>query len=73
MHVRDTRPEDVGVDKPIYAVWEVTLRCDHACAHCGSRAARARPDELTLDDMKRVAHDLARMGTREVTLIGGEA
>lgn len=73
MHVREPRPDDVGVDRPIYAVWEITLRCDHACAHCGSRAARARPDELTFDEMKRVADDLARLGTREVTLIGGEA
>jgi len=23
--------------RPIYAVWETTLRCDLACAHCGSR------------------------------------
>ena len=32
--------------RPIYAVWEITLRCDLACRHCGSRAGRARPDEL---------------------------
>src|ERR1700712_2023802 len=39
------RPVD-GV-RPIYAVWEVTLACDLACRHCGSRAGRARPDELS--------------------------
>ncbi len=33
--------------RPIYAVWEITLRCDLACRHCGSRAGRERPDELT--------------------------
>jgi hypothetical protein len=33
--------------RPVYAVWEVTLACDLACRHCGSRAGRARPDELT--------------------------
>ena len=43
--VRDIRPEEVGQPSPVYAVWEITLRCDHACAHCGSRAAKARPDE----------------------------
>jgi MoaA/NifB/PqqE/SkfB family radical SAM enzyme len=33
--------------RPIYAVWELTLRCDLACQHCGSRAGHARPDELS--------------------------
>jgi radical SAM protein with 4Fe4S-binding SPASM domain len=60
-------------DKPIYAVWELTMRCDHACAHCGSRAGKARPRELELDEMIEVADALARLGCREVTLIGGEA
>ena len=31
---------------PRYVVWELTLACDQRCAHCGSRAAEARPDEL---------------------------
>jgi radical SAM protein with 4Fe4S-binding SPASM domain len=69
--VRAVRPSDEG--KPIYAVWEITLRCDHACDHCGSRAARARPDELTTAEMFDIAERLIGMGTREVTLIGGEA
>jgi len=60
-------------DKPIYAVWELTMRCDHACAHCGSRAGKPRPRELALDEMIDVADSLARLGCREVTLIGGEA
>ena len=58
---------------PIYAVWEITLRCDHACAHCGSRAVKARPDELDRDELLDVADQLVRLGFREVTLIGGEA
>jgi hypothetical protein len=33
--------------KPTYVVWEITLACDLACGHCGSRAGRARPDELS--------------------------
>ena len=32
--------------RPIYVVWELTLACDHACAHCGSRAGKAREREL---------------------------
>jgi radical SAM protein with 4Fe4S-binding SPASM domain len=70
--VRAVDPEkDLG--KPIYAVWEITLRCDHACDHCGSRAVKARPDELSTDEMFDVADRLVAMGSREVTLIGGEA
>ncbi len=58
---------------PAYVVWELTLRCDHACTHCGSRASAARPDELTTEEALDLARQLADMGTREVVLIGGEA
>jgi len=54
-------------------VWELTLRCDLACKHCGSRAGRARPDELSLDEALRLVDELADLGLHEVTLIGGEA
>jgi len=49
------------------------MRCDHACAHCGSRAARPRPDELATSELFEVAAALIGLGTREVTFIGGEA
>lgn len=57
----------------VYVVWELTLRCDHACHHCGSRAARARDDELSTGEALEVVAQLAAMGAREITLIGGEA
>lgn len=60
-------------DTPRYVVWELTTLCDHACGHCGSRAATARDDELQLDELLAVAEQLARLKTREITLIGGEA
>src|SRR6185295_3992787 len=68
-------PESRAVDevRPIYAVWEITLRCDLACVHCGSRAGRARPDELTTAECLDFVDQMADMGVREVTLIGGEA
>ena len=59
--------------RPIYVVWELTLACDHACAHCGSRAGKARERELNLEEALRVVDQLADAGTREVVLIGGEA
>lgn len=58
---------------PAYVVWELTLRCDHACSHCGSRAGVARDTELSTDEALDVVEQLAAMRTREVVLIGGEA
>lgn len=58
---------------PVHAVWEITLACDLKCHHCGSRAGPRRQDELTTEECLDLVRQLARMGTREVTLIGGEA
>jgi radical SAM protein with 4Fe4S-binding SPASM domain len=69
-------PEVRAVDResrPIYAVWEVTLRCDLACRHCGSRAGKARPHELTTAEALDLVRQLAELGVKEVSLIGGEA
>lgn len=59
--------------RPIYCVWEVTLACDLACRHCGSRAGKARPDELSTEEALDLAQQLVDLGIKEVTLIGGEA
>lgn len=59
--------------RPIYAVWEITLACDLACRHCGSRAGHARPDELSTAECLDVVRQLSELGVHEVTLIGGEA
>ena len=68
----EARPKDQAT-RPLYAVWEVTLRCDLACRHCGSRAAAARPDELSTEECLDLVRQMAELGVREVTLIGGEA
>ncbi len=64
-----------AVDKrrPIYAVWEITLACDLACRHCGSRAGKERPDELSTAEALDLVEQLADLEVKEVTLIGGEA
>ncbi|MGH7297581.1 MAG: radical SAM protein, partial [Polyangiaceae bacterium] len=67
----EARPADR--ERPRYAVWELTLRCDLACRHCSSRAGRARPDELTTAEALDVVAQMADLGVLEVTLIGGEA
>ena len=59
--------------RPILAVWEITLACDLACGHCGSRAGRARPDELSTAEALDLVDQLAELGVIEVVLIGGES
>src|SRR5262249_21740040 len=59
--------------RPVYAVWEITLRCDLACHHCGSRAGRSRPDELTTEEALDLVRQMKELDVKEVTLIGGEA
>ncbi|MEO7094206.1 MAG: radical SAM protein, partial [Polyangiales bacterium] len=69
-------PEARPIDRqtrPVYAVWEITLRCDLACRHCGSRAGHDRPDELTTAECLDFVDQMADLGIKEVTLIGGEA
>ena len=68
----ESRPVDRAA-RPVYAVWEITLKCDLACRHCGSRAGAARPDELTTAECLDLVHQMADLGVKEVTLIGGEA
>lgn len=70
---RARRAEDGSAPKPLYAVWELTLKCDQPCQHCGSRAGRTRPVELSTEEVLQVAEGLSRLGCREIALIGGEA
>ena len=59
--------------RPKHAIWETTLKCDLACAHCGSRAGRERPHELTTLESLDLVRQMAELGVLEVSLIGGEA
>ncbi len=71
---RTLRPaRAVDAVRPIYAVWEVTLQCDLACGHCGSRAGLPRPDELSTSEALDLILQMKALGVREVSLIGGEA
>ncbi len=56
-----------------YAVWEVTLKCNLRCIHCGSRAGPKRPRELDTAEAMDLVHQLAEVGIGEVSMIGGEA
>ncbi|QLE55852.1 nif11-class peptide radical SAM maturase 3 [Nostoc sp. TCL26-01] len=56
-----------------YAVWEITLKCNLACQHCGSRAGHTRTKELSTEEALDLVKQMAEVGITEVTLIGGEA
>lgn len=65
--------DDFAHSRPVVVVWELTLACNLKCGHCGSRAGKKRPNELTTAECVEVIRQCARLGTREITLIGGEA
>ena len=71
--VRYAGVEDSANRVPVSIVWEITLACDLACQHCGSRAGRRRRDELSTAEALDLVGQMAELGTREVGLIGGEA
>lgn len=56
-----------------YAVWEITLKCNLACQHCGSRAGHTRAKELSTEEALDLVRQMAEVGIKEVTIIGGEA
>lgn len=65
--------EDAQKFIPVHVVWEITLACDLKCLHCGSRAGHVRSRELSAEECLDLVRQFARLGTREITLIGGEA
>ena len=52
--------------------WELTLRCNMNCIHCGSSAGSARPNELSDEEAFDLIDQLVALGTKVVTLSGGE-
>jgi radical SAM protein with 4Fe4S-binding SPASM domain len=70
---RYLRAGDQEARIPVSVVWELTLACDLACVHCGSRAGRPRSAELSTRECLQLVEALAELGARDVGLIGGEA
>jgi radical SAM protein with 4Fe4S-binding SPASM domain len=71
--VRYAGLDDIVNRVPVSVVWEITLACDLACQHCGSRAGRRRRDELSTAEALDLVGQIAELGARDVGLIGGEA
>ncbi len=64
-------PEKIGY-VPRRGVWELTLRCNMRCLHCGSRAGDPRGDELITAEALDLVRRLCDLGLRTITLSGGE-
>ena len=55
------------------AVWEITLKCNINCLHCGSSAnSNKRINELSTDEALDLIEQLADIGCKRVVLSGGE-
>jgi radical SAM protein with 4Fe4S-binding SPASM domain len=57
---------------PKNCVFEATLACNLHCQHCGSRAGKARPDELSTAECLDMFQQLVGIGCERVTISGGE-
>jgi radical SAM protein with 4Fe4S-binding SPASM domain len=58
---------------PFMMIWEMTLACNLKCGHCGSRAGKRRPDELSTEEALDMITQMRELGARELCIIGGEA
>lgn len=54
------------------AVWEITLKCNSKCIHCGSSAGKTRSDELNTEEALKLVKDLKLCGYDGIALMGGE-
>jgi len=59
-------------DAPNVIVWDVTFACPLRCSHCYTESGRRAPQNLTLDEMLRVADAILAFQPELITLCGGE-
>lgn len=59
-------------DAPVYVQFYITARCNLTCQQCNIIYANSDVRECTLEEIKRMADNFARMGVAMVLLTGGE-
>lgn len=57
---------------PVYVQYYITARCNLTCKQCNIIYANSDVRECTLDEVKRMADNFARLGVAMVLLTGGE-
>jgi radical SAM protein with 4Fe4S-binding SPASM domain len=60
------------IKPPVTALYELTLKCNMKCIHCGSSAGKERKEELTTEEWNSVTDQLANVGCKRIALLGGE-
>jgi MoaA/NifB/PqqE/SkfB family radical SAM enzyme len=59
-------------DAPVYVQFYVTARCNLTCEQCNIIYANSDVRECTIDEIRRIADNFAKMGVAIVLLTGGE-
>lgn len=59
-------------DAPVYVQFYITARCNLTCEQCNIIYANSDVRECTIDEVKRIADNFAKMGVAIVLLTGGE-
>jgi radical SAM protein with 4Fe4S-binding SPASM domain len=57
---------------PKSALYELTLKCNMRCMHCGSSAGKKRKRELTTKQWNNVTKELVKLGCEKIAILGGE-
>ena len=57
---------------PRTCILEITRRCNLRCVHCGNNSGDESPRELSREQFRALARELAELGCRHVEVTGGE-
>lgn len=60
------------MNRPVTAVWEITMGCNMRCKHCGSSCENALEGELSTEEVLKLCDDMGKLGFQWITLSGGE-
>jgi mycofactocin radical SAM maturase len=63
---------DWPLSAPVNITWEITHRCNLLCVHCLSASRDESPGELSFEECRAVADQLAALDVFEINFGGGE-
>ena len=69
---RQERMRWIPTPPPQSIFWELTWDCNLKCLHCVVSAGKKASGELTLNECRRLADELASLGVKVVAFSGGE-
>lgn len=58
--------------KPVYTIFELTMKCYTDCTYCYADRSRGDKDNLTLDEIKNIISQIKAFDVKEVSINGGE-